>query len=126
MNWPFSQRRNVVSRDSDEPRYEGFENFELLDGLDVDACALFLSLFSPSAFWGSALLATLRNLRISDDLITGCFTEAAVVINAMDATHTGFISTLADEACASASVDRHRLAHSNLQRNVHWRRHKTD
>jgi len=107
-DWPVSQRRDLVMRDSDEPSYEGLESFELLDGLDVDAGDHFLSTFSLSAFWGSALLATLRNLQISDVLITGCFTESAVVINAMDGTHTGFISTLVDDACAGISEQRHR------------------
>jgi len=107
-DWPVSKRRNLVIRDADEPSYEGLESFELLDGLNVDAGDHTLSTFSPSAFWGSALSSTLRNLQISDALITGCFTESAVVINAMDVTHTGLISNLVDDSCAGIGEQRHR------------------
>ena len=107
-DWPVSKRRNLVIRDADEPSYEGLESFELLDGLNVDAGDHTLSTFSPNAFWGSALSSTLRNLQISDALITGCFTESAVVINAMDVTHTGLISNLVDDSCAGIGEQRHR------------------
>jgi nicotinamidase-related amidase len=53
------------------------------------------------------LLSTLRNLQIADVLITGCFTDSEVVINAMDSTHTGFITTVVDDACASVTEERH-------------------
>jgi nicotinamidase-related amidase len=107
VDWPISYRQSLVDSGFDTPNYEGLENFALLEGLDLAIGDHCLSSFSTSAFCGSPLLATLRNLEVTDVLITGCLTESGVVINAMDGTHTGFLSTVVEDACASISEERH-------------------
>lgn len=106
-DWPTSTRSNLAAQGFDTPSHDGLHNFSLLDGLDVETGDHDLTTFSPSAFWGSPLLATLRNLGIVDVLIAGCFTESAVVINAMDSTNTGFFTTVIEDACTSISAERH-------------------
>jgi len=106
-DWPDSYRQSIVESGFDARSYEGLESFSLVDGFEVDDADHFLSSFSVSAFWGSPLLSTLRNLAVTDVLIVGCLTESAVVINALDSTNTGFLTTVVEDACAGISRKRH-------------------
>jgi nicotinamidase-related amidase len=106
-DWPFATREGLVECGFDTPSHEGLANFSLLVGFENEPDDHYLTSFSPSAFWGSPLLATLRNLQVTDVLITGCCTESAVVINALDSTNTGFLTTVVEDACAGISEERH-------------------
>jgi ureidoacrylate peracid hydrolase len=117
VDWPFGTRARLIANGFDTPSHEGLESFSLLDSFVVEPGDHYLSTFSPSAFCGSPLLATLRNLQVTHVLITGCFTDSAVVINALDGMNTDFFTTIIDDACASLSEERHRecfVVHSRL------------
>jgi len=106
-DWPIASRPGILHNGFDAPSFDGLASFALLDDLATETRDHFFSSFSTSAFWGSPLLATLRNLKVTDVIITGCFTDSAVVINALDSTNTGFLCTVVEDACASISEERH-------------------
>jgi nicotinamidase-related amidase len=117
VDWPIGTRAGLIENGFDSPSHEGLESFSLLDGFVAEPGDHLLSTFSPSAFCGSPLLATLRNLQVTRVLFAGCFTDSAVVINALDAMNTDFFPTVVDDACASLSEERHRecfVVHSRL------------
>jgi nicotinamidase-related amidase len=106
-DWPVGSRRDLAANGFDTPSYEGLASFALLEGLEAEPGDHYFASFSPSVFWGSPLLSTLRNLGVTGVFITGCFTDSEVVISALDSTNTGFITTVVDDACASISEQRH-------------------
>jgi nicotinamidase-related amidase len=118
-DWPRSHRHRPVDLGFDAPSHDSHGSFPFLDGLAVHSSDHCFSSFSTSAFWGSPVLATLRNLRVSDVMVAGCLTEAAVVVTGMDSTNTGFLTTVVDDACAGVSRERHETSldlHSRLFR----------
>ncbi|MGD9960790.1 cysteine hydrolase family protein [Nocardioides sp.] len=106
-DWPISHRASLLDQGFDEPCHDGLDTYALAPSIVDHPRDHRLSTFSMSAFWGGPLLATLRNLGVTDVLVAGCLTQSAVVISAMDSTNTGFLTAVVDDACADVSQERH-------------------
>jgi len=83
---------------------------DIIDGLDPQQDEPVLDRVRMSAFHGTALDVMLRNLRITDVLVVGVWTNMAVEHTARDAADFGYAVTLVSDATSSINADWHSAA----------------
>jgi nicotinamidase-related amidase len=105
-DWPIGYRFDVANMGHDLS-YEGLSSFDFASVLEHEEGDVFISKFCTSAFWGSSLLAVLRQYEIRNVLVGGCVTNGGVVLNAIDGTSNGYRSTIIDDACAAITPEDH-------------------
>jgi ureidoacrylate peracid hydrolase len=83
---------------------------EIIDGLDPREDEIVLDRIRMSAFHGSPLDVMLRNLRVTDVVVVGVWTNMAVEHTARDAADLGYRVTVVSDATSSINADWQRVA----------------
>ena len=83
---------------------------DIIDGLDPQQDEPVLDRVRMSAFHGTALDVMLHNLRITDVVVVGVWTNMAVEHTARDAADFGYAVTLVSDATSSINADWHSAA----------------
>jgi nicotinamidase-related amidase len=123
-DWPIGYRVDVANMGHDLS-YEGLPFYDFASEVEREERDVFVSKFCTSAFWGSSLLAVLREFEIRNVLVGGCVTNGGVVLNAIDATSNGYRSIIIDDACAAITPEVH-SASLMLQSELYGISHTSD
>ena len=83
---------------------------QIVDGLDPRADEVILDRVRMSAFHGTALDVMLRNLKVTDVVIVGVWTNMAVEHTARDAADFGYSVTVVSDATSSINAEWHAVA----------------
>lgn len=86
----------------------GRETQRLVDGLAVMPGDLMVTKQYPSAFFGTALAATLHFNKIDTLIIGGVTTSGCVRATCIDSISSGFVTLIAEEACGDRAEGPHR------------------
>lgn len=107
LDWPPSYREQLCERGFGTACCEGMRSFELDARLDVKDEDHQLYKFGTSVFWGGSAGQLLRSIGTTHVLFAGCLTNRGVVINAIDSSHNGFVTTIVEDCCVAKTAEAH-------------------
>ena len=91
-------------------RYRGKPDYEIANEIFPEENDLVVDKLTASAFWFSILDHALRNMNITDVVLTGVLTDMCVFSTARGAAELGYNSLICEDACGTLSQRAHNEA----------------